>query len=167
MWGYLVLPYFKKKDFIYLLLENGEGREKERERNIDVREKRPLTTSLICALKGTQPTTLACAQTRNQMGDPLLCGMTPNQLRHTGLGYLLTFDTTRCSRLILYNSCSNPKIGHFFKIQTHTQLTLQECELLLYMHILYIRHYILYIICYIISMVREKLWWDLVFAKQL
>ena len=27
------------KDFIYLFLERGEGREKERERNIDVREK--------------------------------------------------------------------------------------------------------------------------------
>ena len=27
---------FLNKDFIYLLLERGEGREKERERNIDV-----------------------------------------------------------------------------------------------------------------------------------
>ena len=33
------------KYFIYLLLDRGEGREKKRERNIDVREKRPLVAS--------------------------------------------------------------------------------------------------------------------------
>ena len=33
------------KDFIYLFLERREGREKERERNIDVREKHPLVAS--------------------------------------------------------------------------------------------------------------------------
>ena len=30
--------YFFKKDFIYLFLERGEGREKEREKNINVQE---------------------------------------------------------------------------------------------------------------------------------
>ena len=34
--------YNFSKDFIYLFLERGEGREKERERNIDVREKHQL-----------------------------------------------------------------------------------------------------------------------------
>ena len=33
-----ILNLFFKKDFIYLLLERGGGREKDRERNIDVRE---------------------------------------------------------------------------------------------------------------------------------
>ena len=41
VWFFLVLSLFSfnlflKKDFIYLLLERGEGREKERERNINV-----------------------------------------------------------------------------------------------------------------------------------
>ena len=35
---YLFIYLFTFKDFIYLFLEGGEGREKERERNIDVQE---------------------------------------------------------------------------------------------------------------------------------
>ena len=30
--------WFSLKDFVYLFLERGEGREKERERNVNVRE---------------------------------------------------------------------------------------------------------------------------------
>ena len=38
-----------KKDFIYLILETGEeGREKERERNMNVREKRGSVSSCTC-----------------------------------------------------------------------------------------------------------------------
>ena len=33
------------KDFIYLFSERGEGREEEREKNIDVQEKHPLVAS--------------------------------------------------------------------------------------------------------------------------
>ena len=50
---------FSKKDFIYLFLERGEGREKERERNINVWL--PLTRPLV----GTWPATQACALTEN------------------------------------------------------------------------------------------------------
>ena len=35
------------KDFIYLSLERGEGREKGKERNIDVREKHPAPASCM------------------------------------------------------------------------------------------------------------------------
>ena len=45
------------EDFIYLFLERGEGREKERERNINVWL--PVTHPLL----GTWPTTQACAVT--------------------------------------------------------------------------------------------------------
>ena len=51
---------------MYLLLDRGEGREKERERNIDVWL--PLTRSLL----GTWPTTQACALTGNQTCDTLV-----------------------------------------------------------------------------------------------
>ena len=50
---------------MYLFLERGEGREKERERNINVWF--PLTGPPL----GTWPETQACALTGNQMGDPL------------------------------------------------------------------------------------------------
>ena len=50
--------YFKK-DFIYLFLDRGEWREKERSRNINV------WLSLMCTLLGTQPATQACATAGN------------------------------------------------------------------------------------------------------
>ena len=37
VWGVPEVVPFLKKDFIYLFLERGEGREREREKNIDVR----------------------------------------------------------------------------------------------------------------------------------
>ena len=38
MWEWFSF-FFSSKDFVYLFLESREGREKEKERNIDVREK--------------------------------------------------------------------------------------------------------------------------------
>ena len=71
---------FLKKDFIYLFLERGEGREKERERNINV------WLPLACPLLGTWPTTQACALTGNQTCDPLVHRPTLNLLSHTSQG---------------------------------------------------------------------------------
>ena len=50
---------FLFKDLIYLLLDRGEGREKERERNI------PVWLPLVCPLLETRPATQACALTGN------------------------------------------------------------------------------------------------------
>ena len=55
------------KDFIYLFLEKGKRREKERERNIDVWL--PLARPQL----GTWPATQACALTGNQTSDLLAC----------------------------------------------------------------------------------------------
>ena len=52
---------FFKKDFIYLLLKRGEGREKERERHITV------FLPLMRLLLGTQPATQACALTGREL----------------------------------------------------------------------------------------------------
>ena len=57
--------------FIYLFLERGEGREKERERNID---QVPLTPSH----PGTWLTTQTCTPTENQTSDLYVCRMMPN-----------------------------------------------------------------------------------------
>ena len=56
--------FFLFKDFIYLFLERGGGREKERERNIHV------WLLLTCPLLGTWPSTQACALTGNRTRDP-------------------------------------------------------------------------------------------------
>ena len=49
---------------MYLFFDRGEGREKEREKNINV------WLPLAHPLLGTGPTTQACALTSNQTGDP-------------------------------------------------------------------------------------------------
>ena len=54
-----VIELYFLKDFIYLFLEREEGREKERERNINV------WLPLVHPLLGTKPTTQACARTGN------------------------------------------------------------------------------------------------------
>ena len=72
---FLFLLFFK--DFIYLFLEREEGREKERERNINV------WLPLSCPSLGTQPTSQACALTGNQTSDPLVSRLALNPLSHT------------------------------------------------------------------------------------
>ena len=57
---------FFLKDFIYLFLERGEGKEKERERNIS------MWVPLVCPLLGIWPTTQARALIGNQTIDPLV-----------------------------------------------------------------------------------------------
>ena len=48
--------YYFFKDLIYLFLERGGGREKERETNINV------WLPLVCPILGTWPETQACAR---------------------------------------------------------------------------------------------------------
>ena len=79
--------FFKNEDFIYFF-RGGEGREKERERNTDVRD-------LQVDRLGTEPAPQAQAVTGNQTGDLSLCRTMPNQLNHTGQGWLLILGSTR------------------------------------------------------------------------
>ena len=71
------------KYFIYLFSERGEGREEERERNINVQL--PLTRPLL----GTWPATQACALTGNRTSDPLVCRPALNPLSHTSQGKIM------------------------------------------------------------------------------
>ena len=68
------------KIFIYLFLETGEGREKERETNITVWL--PLARPQL----RTWPVTQACALTGNQTSDPLVHRQVLNPLNHTCQG---------------------------------------------------------------------------------
>ena len=61
------LFYFK--DFIYLFLEGGEGKDKDRERNMNV------WLPFTCPLLGTWPATQACALTGNQTCDLWFTGL--------------------------------------------------------------------------------------------
>ena len=69
-----------KKDFIYLFLDREEGREKERERNINV------WLPLTCPLLETWPTTQACALTGTRTSDPMVHRPALNPLSHTSQG---------------------------------------------------------------------------------
>ena len=68
------------KYFIYLFLETREGREKERERNINV------CLHLVCPPLGTWPATQACALTGNQTGNPLVRRLVLKPLSCTSQG---------------------------------------------------------------------------------
>ena len=71
-------------DLIYLFLEKGEWREKERERTS------MWETLISCLLHipwlGTKPTTQAHSLTRDRTGNLSHYEMMPNQLSHTGQG---------------------------------------------------------------------------------
>ena len=77
-----------KKDFIYLFLERGEGREKEREKNIDADQ-----LPLIYPQPGTWPTTQACALTGNRTSDLSVCRPVLNPVSHTSQGSNYNFNT--------------------------------------------------------------------------
>ena len=82
------------KDFNYLFLERGEGREKERERNINV------WLPLACPQPGTWPATQACALTGNQTGNILVHRLALNPLNHTSQGYFFFLRTNKISSLV-------------------------------------------------------------------
>ena len=74
--------FFKR---FYLFLERGEGKEKERGRNIDAWL--PLTWPPL----GTWPTTLVCALTGNQTSDPLVCRLALSQQSHISQGEVFIY----------------------------------------------------------------------------
>ena len=69
-------------DLIYLFSEAGEGKEKERERNISV------WLLLTYPVPGTWPKTQACALTGNQPSDPLVRRPALNPLSYASQGSL-------------------------------------------------------------------------------
>ena len=71
------------KDFIYLFWGRREGREKEKERSINV------WLRFMHLLLGTCPSTQACALTRNRTSDPLVHRPALNPLNHTSQGWIL------------------------------------------------------------------------------
>ena len=72
------------KDFIYLFLERGERRKKERGRNIN---QLPLAHPHL----GAWPTTEACALVRNQTSAPLVRSPALNPLSHTSQDWKFVF----------------------------------------------------------------------------
>ena len=69
----------------YLFLETGEGREKDKERNISV------WLPLACPLLQTWPATQACALTGNRTHDSLIRRPTLNPLSYTSQGSLYSY----------------------------------------------------------------------------
>ena len=85
------------EDFICLFLERGEGKEKERERNING------WLSLVCPLLGTWPATQACVLTGNQTGNPLVHRPMFNSLSYTSQGSLLNFYPPHMDGLLAHS----------------------------------------------------------------
>ena len=74
--------FFFFKDFIYSFLERGEGKDKERERNINV------WLPLTCPPLGTWPVTQACALTGKGTSNPLVRRPALSPLSHTSRAVL-------------------------------------------------------------------------------
>ena len=72
--------------FLFAFLDRREGREKERERNINV------WLLLECSPPGTWPATQVCALTGNRTNDPLIHRPALNPLSHTSQGTSVGFD---------------------------------------------------------------------------
>ena len=82
--------------FIYFL-ERGEGREKERERNINV------CLPIVHPLLGTWPATQACALTGNQNINALVHRLPLSPLSHTSQGkYTYSLIRSFISRIIFF-----------------------------------------------------------------
>ena len=95
-----LLTLFFFKDFIYLFLEGGEGKEKERERSINV------WLPLACPPLGTWPATQACTLTGNLTRDPLVHSPGLNPLSHTSQGLPYTLKNYwGIKRSIAYVDC--------------------------------------------------------------
>ena len=77
---YKMIPfaYSFLKDFIYLFLERGEGR--ERERNIDVREKHQLPP--VCAFTWDLTRNSGMSLTGNGISNLVLCETTSNRVSY-------------------------------------------------------------------------------------
>ena len=88
-----------KKKILFIFRE-GEGREKDRERNINV------WLPLACPPLGTWPTTQACALTWIRTCDPLVHRPAINPLNHTSQGHVLYFYMT-CSTVGLFIPASS------------------------------------------------------------
>ena len=94
-----VLSFYKY--FMYLFLKR--GKENQRERNIDMREKHPARDQ-----PGTETTTQACTLTGNRTSDLSLCGMTPNQATGVRAVYLLSAQKIYCNRRLF---CTELKLS--------------------------------------------------------
>ena len=81
-------------NFFLFILGRGEGREKEKERNID-------WLPCMCPDWGPNPQpTQTCALTGNQTGNLSACKMTPNQLSHTGWDLTVFLNSWTPSNLL-------------------------------------------------------------------
>ena len=83
------------KDFVYLFLERGEGREKERERNIS------MWLPLTYFHPGTWPATQTCALAGNWTGDPVVHRSALNPVHHISQHgvFVFFYDTHLCDWL--------------------------------------------------------------------
>ena len=95
---------FLKNVFIYF--QRGEGREKKKERKINV------WLPLGCPTLGTWPTTQACDLTRNRTSDLLVCRLALNPLSHTSQGE--TLFQSGCTILHFHKQCMKVPIFPYF-----------------------------------------------------
>ena len=106
--------------FLLLIPQRGEGREKERERSIEVREKHLLIGCFLYAPQlGTQRTAPTSALTRKPTSNLSICQTTPNQLSTLARDFPKVF----CKFILLpaQYKCIFPRLGIPFGPMQHTK----------------------------------------------
>ena len=108
---YVNMKFFK--DFIYIFLERGEGRERGRETAMSERNRNISRLTLAHLRPVTRPTTQARALTGNWTSDFLVCRMAPNPLSHSSQGEIFPIGLAQeASKIKIKNKywkcrCSN------------------------------------------------------------
>ena len=100
------------KDFTYLFLERREGGEKERKRNIYVKET-SISCHLVCNLTpGIKPATQTFALTGYRTNASLLCRMTPNQFSPPDQGNIHDFYVLELDHQCSWTNLGSPTCWH-------------------------------------------------------
>ena len=97
--------FLKKTIFIYSFLEREEGREEERESNINV------WLPLTCPLLGTWRVTETWTLTRNWTSDPWLYSLVLNPLSHTSQGCMWLFKANFLHPTFIWPQIPCPPLG--------------------------------------------------------
>ena len=89
LWIHIVVclhfPFFFKRFYLFIYFQRGEGKEKERQRNINV------WLPPDCPPLGAWPATQSCTLTGNQTSNPLVHRPVLNPLNHTSQGWFFLF----------------------------------------------------------------------------
>ena len=127
------MRFLKKTFYLFIFLDGGEEREKERERNIHV------WLPLMCPLLGIWPATQACALTGNGTSDPLVHRPVLNPLNHTSQSPILLQNESTFTLYPLKYFCRG--YYSYYQVLYMKSIVLQNCQIIIHQFVIYVMLY--------------------------